>query len=223
MDVQLKSLLEELEAALNRLRPHTRQEFQDALGAGAPGVDRETFRKRVFDYERAPYIEKRGLDRARQIVVSVPPDAYPEPGLFLLTCLQRLEAFLFEQVRPAGSPAVDADSRTLMYRMGIRKVIRAVAGRLPPERIEVWSFRRGMLDGLEEELWRRELGIAEGARAAEAGIVELGESLLSLSVQDLGDFASKRELADWFIRGCGEPARKLVENIIWRGSDNTGQ
>jgi hypothetical protein len=208
----MKSFLEDLEVRLNDLRPYARQEFQKAVPSSVPGLDDSAYKKYIFDYERAPYIEKRGMDRARQIVFSIPPEAYPDPDIFLFACLQRMELFLYEQVRPAEVSRDVDESRSLMYKTGIKKVIRVVSGRLGPVVAGTWEFRRGLLDIVEGELLRRELRLGnDAALGAVDDLAAVEETLLALAPQDLLDFRSAGDLEVWVVGRCGAPAKRLVE------------
>ena len=136
-----------MEKELTALRPYTRQEFQTALGGGPPsGMSAERYRVSVFDFERSPHIERRGLNEARMIVLSTPREAYPDSDMFLFACLQRVETFLYECFKPEGLGCGGGDERSLMFKSGVRKVARAVAEKLSAPKAGIWAARREALD-----------------------------------------------------------------------------
>lgn len=208
MEEQLKSLVEKLEKELNSQRPHTRQEFQDLLGEAASELE-APLKKMAFNFERAPYIEKQALNEGRAIVMSVSPDSYPEPVMFLFACLQRAESFLYEQVRFVDDAGRNNDKLTLMFRSGVMKIIKVLAGMLPPPADEVWAFRRRALDILEDRLWKLQVSGRATHAECEPYIV-LADILQSLAPAEMRDFASPAALAEWFVSSGGESARKII-------------
>ncbi len=176
------------------------------------GLD-EPLKKLAFDYERAPYIEKRGIGDGRKIVSSVPPDAFPDPVLFLFTCLQRVESFLYEKVRTVSGETEDDEQRTLMYRSGVLKVIKALAELLPVGAYEVWSFRRRALNTVEDQLWRMIYRAGDAASKNREELVLLADILLALPPVDMKDFTTAEQIRNWFIGEGGEPAKKHCQNV----------
>jgi len=183
--------MEAMEKELTALRPYTRQEFQTALGGGPPsGMSAERYRVSVFDFERSPHIERRGLNEARMIVLSTPREAYPDSDMFIFACLQRVETFLYECFRPDGLGWGGGDERSLMFKSGVRKVARAVAEKLSEPKAGIWAARREALDDIQNELWRIELGLesgyGKGARTVE--LARVAETLLSISPIEMSEF-----------------------------------
>jgi hypothetical protein len=184
MDTSAKLMIDGLETKLNDLRPYTRQEFRAMMEPALAGLD-EPLKKLAFDYERSPYIEKRGIGDGRKIVSSVPPDAFPDPVVFLFVCLQRVESFLYEKVRTVSDDA-DADEQlTLMYRSGVFKVIKTLSGLLPDNAREVWSFRRKALNIIEDKLWKMICRTGDAASKDRNEIVLLADILLALPPLDM--------------------------------------
>lgn len=204
------ALLEEL----NRVRPYMRSEYRDMLGdAGIPEMDETLYRERVFDYERAPFVENNGIRKAIEIIEAVSPNDFPDMTIFLFTCLQRIEAYHYELLRPENEPGAD-ENRSLMYKLGVRKAIRKTAGLLPENDWDVWNCRRKMLDVLENELWRIELEIEARADAEKVGKLRLlADSLHAMTPGHLAAFKVPAELRETFSRDNGEPARKLVAYV----------
>ncbi len=211
MEEQLKALVEKLEKELNSQRPYTRQEFQDLLGSAASELE-APLKKMAFNFERAPYIEKQALNEARAIVMSVSPDSYPEPAMFLFACLQRAESFLYEQVRFVDDAGRHGDKLTLMFRSGVKKIINVLAGMLPHPADAVWAFRRRALDVLEDRLWKLQVSGRATPAECEPYIV-LADILQSLSPAEMRDFASPAALAEWFASAGGESAQKLIKKV----------
>ena len=190
-----------MEKKLTELRPYTRQEFQAALAGGKPdGMTEENYRANVFDFERSPHIERRGLNEARLIVLSTPREAYPDLEVYLFACLQRVESFLYECFKPEGLGWRGGDERSLMFKSGVRKVVRAVAERLPRKAAEVWAARRGALDDIQNEIWKSELGLASGAdadRRLVASLTRMAETLLSISPAEMNEFGGAPDFIQW--------------------------
>ncbi|HOO55496.1 MAG TPA: hypothetical protein PLN69_01655 [bacterium] len=207
-------LIEELEKELGALRPSARKDFQKAVGERNPGISEELFKKYFFDFERAPYIEKKGLDRARSVVVLVSPEAYPDPEMFLITCMFRVEAYLYEKYRPEADMGDNVDERSLMFKNGVRKVLRVLASKLEGENKRIWEFRRKVLDAVLDEMWRIELGLS-GSGVAERlkEMVDFADAINSISPVEFFEISSlenfKSQLADSF----GEAARDIINNF----------
>jgi len=194
----MSNRMEAMEKDLTALRPYTRLEFQSALGGPPIGMSQERYRAAVFDFERSPHIERRGINEARMIVLSTPMDAYPDPDIYLFACLQRVETFLYECFRPEGLGWGGGDERTLMFKSGVRKVARAVAEKLSPPKSLAWSARRDALDSIQNELWRIELGLDKSvgnSRATE--LSRAAETLLSASPLEMSEFDSPETLKLW--------------------------
>jgi hypothetical protein len=216
MDSILNALIDALDKQLDTLRPYTRQEFKAMIEPALAGLD-ETMKKLAFDYERSPYIEKRGIADGRKIVSSVPPDAFPDPVLYLFTCLQRVETYLYEKERSpgggAGGPAaVESDAeeqRTLMYRSGVYKVIKTLASFLPDCPREVWKFRRKTLNAIEDQLWMM-MTAGDAVIKSRDELTLLADILLALPPSEMMEFTSADQIADWFIEEGGEPAKRLA-------------
>ena len=205
-------MLDDLDKRLNALRPFTRQEFRSIMEPVIAALD-ERLKKMAFDYERAPYIEKRGLHDARNIITSVPADAYPEPVLFLYTCLQRVESFLYERVRTPDAGGGADEQRTLMYRSGVFKTIKALAELLPDSAYEAWSFRRKALNIIEDRLWRMSPAAAGAQLKDREALVMLADTLLSLPPSEMRDFSGAGQFAEWFAGEGGEEARRLADQV----------
>lgn len=196
----LSKRMEAMEKDLTALRPYTRQEFQSALGGGPPdGMSAERYRASVFDFERAPHIERRGLNEARMIVLSTPKDSYPDPAVYLFACLQRVETFLYECFRPQGLGWGGGDERTLMFKSGVKKVARAVADKLPSHKSFAWSARRDALDSIQNDLWRIELGLDNGGNSISlaAELSRAAETLLSVSPLEMSEFDGPEAFKLW--------------------------
>jgi len=220
MNIQYRETIKSLEADLSGLRPYTRDEFRGLVGGYGSALDGSVYKRFVFDFERSPFIERRGLDDARRIVCSVSPEAYPEKDLFLLVCLLRVEAFLYEQLRSHRDNAGKDENVSLMYRSGVRKVQRVLSGFLGPAACDLWRFRRGLLDVIEEELLQRLLWLNTGSSAEGIDVgdlIGLADTLHSLSPQEMLDFGSPAAFAVWFIERTGEPGRRIAGRVAAPG------
>jgi len=209
-----------LEADLSALRPYSRIEFRDAVGEGMPGVEQSVFDKYIFDHQRAPFIERRGIDAGVGIVRGVPADSYPVPDLFLAACLCRVESFAYEQIRYAKPDEEQYENRTVMFRVGIRKVIRTLGSKFPDDIKAVWSFRRRILDLLEEDLLKGFLGCEMRLVRGNGGDQVLMADLLhSVSPAELLEFSDVESFKDWFESGGGAFAKKLTGIVAGRGGE----
>jgi len=213
MDANLKTLIDALDAKLEALRPYTRQEFKAMIEPALADLS-EPLKKLAFDYERSPYIEKRGIADGRKIVSSVPPDAFPDSVLFLYVCLQRVETYLYEKERttsgPVGDETEDDEQRTLMYRSGVYKVIKTLASFLPDGAREVWAFRRKTLNTIEDRLWMM-MSAGDAVVKSHDELTLLADILLALPPSDMKDFTSTDQIKSWFIEEGGEPAKRLLQ------------
>ena len=128
---------------------------------------------------------------------------------------------MYEQVRSVADDSVQDEKRTLMFRTGVKKVIRALAEMLPQPAVEVWRLRRRLLDALEEELWFTCVSPGGSSSAAERGKhVMLADMLLSLSPAEMRDFSSIEMFEDWFASEGGEPARRLSDRVAKTGKQD---
>jgi len=210
------AILEALEERLKSVRPSLRQEYKDTIGEGFKGLSESEFREKIFDYDRAPFIEKKGLDQAKVIVASVPARNFPDPVIFLLTALHRLELHFYDLVRPGEElKDEDAERRTLMYKTGVRKAMKEAAALLPEKNALVWSFRRRMLDSLESNLWKIDLGLAATASLGAAeDLREMADTLHAVSPAELAAMENPAELASVFAAKCGRPAEVLAARFV---------
>ncbi len=211
MTEEIKETRKKLIGDLHRLRPYMRSEYRAMLGdAGIPEMDEKLYREKVFDFERAPHVEKNGIEKAIDIIGAVSADVFPNTTIYLFTCLQRTEAFHYELLRPENEPGKD-ESRSLMFKLGLRKTIRKTAAMLPESALNIWRCRRQLLDVLENELWRIELDIGETAEAEKVTKLRmLADTLHAITPAQLSIFESDSDLKESFVRENGEPAKKLL-------------
>lgn len=202
---------------LNNIRPNLRSEYMETIGRTAPpGVDRTIFKDKVFDYERAPHIEKKGIQQALAIVASVSDSTFRNDTIYLLTCLSRVELYFYELMRPEQKKDDDSGdgSRSLMYKTGVRKVMRETSALLPPPTLEIWTFRRKMINVLENDLWRVELGTADASihrRLDE--IMRLADTLHTMTPTAIASYKTTEDLAAAFTASAGPEAHLLVSFI----------
>jgi hypothetical protein len=216
MDESIKATVERLETALTRLRPYTRLEFQDILNKEKLQLDQEKYKRFVFDYESSPFIEKDAIESSQAIVAAISPTDYRDTALFVLTCLQRLELFFFEKFREPDMPEEDKHQRSIMYRTGCRKVMRSFAAELTDPAAGVWRRRRKLLDGVETELLRIEMGIAEFGTAERERLVSAGDCLLSFSPTQLRELSSESDLEPLVAKLLGDRALEYVSELAGR-------
>ena len=210
MESRLKQTIDKLERDFDTLRPYTRQEYKNLINPVLEELD-EAAKVFAYDHDRAPYIERRGTYDARSIVQSVPMESYPDPVLYILVCLQRVEAALYENVRSAPGEGEREERRTLMYRVGMAKAIKTIAAQLPEKTYMVWQFRRRMLNVIEDDLWRSMVSGRPAAPSDRDRAVLLADILHALSPLEMSEFGSPDELASWFISEGGDDAAKLCK------------
>lgn len=210
---------------LNNIRPNLRSEYMETIGRAAPpGVDKTVFKDKVFDYERAPHIEKKGIQQGIAIVTAVVDSTFRSDTIYLLTCLNRLELYFYELMRPEKEPDEDQSHgrRSLMYKTGVRKVIRETAALLPAPTSEIWFMRRRMLNVLENDLWRVELGTADASIMRRLDeIMMLADTLHTMTPAAIAAFKTNDDMTAAFTSAAGPQAHLLVSFI--QGSDATTQ
>ncbi len=134
--------------ALSPLQPGMRAEYMGALTRSFPAIDVQSLE---FDNIGAPHVEKRGIEAARIVASGVLPEDFPDPAVYLISVLNRLEAFRYEIIHDALSQEC-TNCAPFIYALGIRKCIDAVAAILQPEQAEVWDCRRNLLDDIESRM-----------------------------------------------------------------------
>jgi len=213
-DDDVEQTHETLDWRLKKIRPYLRHEFREMTAPLSEALEESVYKKKIFDFERAPFIEKRAIDQGRTIVMSVPAGQFRAPEVYLLTCLQRVELFLHELYRPDPG-GEDDERRTHMFKAGVRKVIKEVAAMLPEETGGVWKFRRKMLDLLEEKMWRAELNLAvkPGGPEEMEDALRLAGWLLSVSAADTAAIEDTGALAAAFTGECGGAAAELADRV----------
>ena len=219
--IDSEKILEALEERMKNIRPSLRQEYKDIIGDGFKGMGEAEFKEKIFDYDRAPFIEKKGIDQAKVIIWSVPVRNFPDSGIFLLTALHRLELHFYDLVRPVEEvKEEDAERRTLMYKTGVRKALREAAALLPEKTARVWAFRRRMLDSLESSLWKLDLGLAgKGGKDGATDLREMADTLHAMAPAELSAMESPEALAGRFSAECGSAAEALAARFAEKRRD----